>query len=104
MTVEELLAYPWTWQGPFRVVDGGQQHWEMRVAELPGFFVAGETGDDVRREAIEALRAYLESFLESGDQLPFTSAWSNDLQAREGPIAGNQGPARQVPDDGYAYA
>jgi hypothetical protein len=50
------------------------------------------------------LRAYLESFLDSGDQLPFTSAWSNDLQVREGPIAGNQGSTRQVPDDGYAYA
>jgi len=48
----------------------GVRHWEIRVEELPEFFVAGETRDEVLREYLPALEAYLDSFIEAKELPP----------------------------------
>jgi predicted RNase H-like HicB family nuclease len=68
-TLDELMDLPWTWQGPREVRDDGT-HWEIQVAELPDFFVAGESYDEVLRELPTALRAFLASYLDRGETPP----------------------------------
>jgi predicted RNase H-like HicB family nuclease len=70
MSVEELLNLRWSWQGPERKEVDGDVYYEATIAELPDFFVAGETQNEVVSEMKPALRAYLESFIEHGDPLP----------------------------------
>lgn len=70
MTIEELMAQPWSWVGPTKVTDQGQTHWELRIRELPDFFVAGETAPEALTEATEALRSFLMSYVEVGEQPP----------------------------------
>ncbi len=69
-TLDELVDLPWTWQGPTEVHDDGAAYWEIRVAELPEFFVAGETYDKVLSELPAALKAFLASYLERGESPP----------------------------------
>jgi predicted RNase H-like HicB family nuclease len=78
MTIDDLLAQRWAVQGPKEHTDEhGNKHWEIRVAELPDFFVAGETIDEARDEYMPALRAFLEAVLGEGDaiQLPQNPSW-----------------------------
>lgn len=71
MTVSEMLAQPWNWQGPKHVADqDGTAHYEMRIAELPDFFVACRTRDEVFAELLPALEAYLHSFIDRGETVP----------------------------------
>jgi predicted RNase H-like HicB family nuclease len=71
MNIDDLMMLPWTWQGPRPVAEGDEiTHYELRVAELPDFFVAGESAKEAREEAAPALRAFLESYLEAGDLPP----------------------------------
>jgi predicted RNase H-like HicB family nuclease len=47
--------------------DGG--YW-AKVAELPGCYTSGETVEEIEENVKEAIAAYLESIIESGDPLP----------------------------------
>ena len=71
MNLEQLMALPWTWQGPRRVeADNEVPFYELRVAELPDFFVAAATSEAARMEASPALRAFLRSYLDVGETPP----------------------------------
>lgn len=94
MRIEDLLVLPWTWSDPTPVTEDGDTHWEMRVQELPEFFVAAETENEVRREAGLALRAYLESFLDNSQVPPLPQpSWQIVLPAS----GGQQGLGGLVP-------
>lgn len=78
MTLDDLVELPWTWQGPNRITDSSGTSFEYRIEELPDFFVLGASLGEARREAVPALRAFLQSYLESGEvpTLPnSTSLW-----------------------------
>ena len=70
LTLEQLVKLPWSWQGPTRVESEGEVHWELRIAELPDFFLAGENYDEVLQELRPALRAYLRSYLDRSQEPP----------------------------------
>lgn len=70
MTADEMIGLPWTWRGPREVKDEEGEYWEVRIEELPDFCVFGETPDEVIRELIPSLRAFLESYIEHGDPVP----------------------------------
>ena len=65
----------WTWHGPTEVREEDGAYFEMRIVELPGFFVAGETADEVQRERGEALRTYLASYVDRGEVPPIRETW-----------------------------
>lgn len=62
MVYEVLLGRPWGWVGPVEVTDEGATHFELRIRDLPDFFVAGVSRADVLNEALPALRAFLDSY------------------------------------------
>lgn len=65
------LHQAWTFLGPTTVADdSGTAHFEIRVAELPGFFVAASSEDEVLRELRPALMTYLEALITGGEQVP----------------------------------
>ncbi len=67
MTIlEGLVRQPWTWVGPRRI-DDESPYYELRILELPDFFVAGDTPEETLAEAEEALRAFLESYVAEGE-------------------------------------
>ncbi len=68
--LNSLLAMGWTYVGPTRIQDGRDVWWEIRVKELPDFFVAGEDREGALRELRPALEAFLSSYLEAGDEVP----------------------------------
>ena len=68
--VDELLKLPWTWIGPIRVEEDGRVQYEIRIDELPEFIVAARRKKQAIDEAVPALRAYLESFVEHGETPP----------------------------------
>ena len=70
MKIDELVELPWTWEGPNHIREGGNETFEYRVKELPDFFVLGESPQEARREAVPALRAFLQSYLENGEVPP----------------------------------
>jgi len=70
MTLDEMVGLPWTWDGPRRVLEGDQAHYELAIKELPDFFVAGTTREDALAEAAPALRAFLQSYLEHDETPP----------------------------------
>ncbi len=70
-TLQDLMLMPWTIRGPVERVDAhGQRWWEIRVLELPGFFVAAETEDESVMEYRPALSAYLASFVDREEEPP----------------------------------
>jgi hypothetical protein len=69
MDLQTLISLPWTIRGPEMIVDGDQTHWEITIAELPDFFMAGQTWREVISEYPEALKAYLRSYTDRG-QVP----------------------------------
>jgi hypothetical protein len=71
MSLDDMLQLSWTWDGPRRVEsteDGS--YYEIRVKELPEFFVAGATADEVIAGSLPALRSFLQSFIDHGEQPP----------------------------------
>ena len=68
--LNSLLAMGWTYLGPTRVQDEGDAWWEIRIGELPDFFVAGRNRTEVLQELRPALTAFLSSYLEAGDEVP----------------------------------
>jgi len=68
-TLKELVALPWSIRGPTPKQDEfGNGWWEIRVQELPDFFVAGESQDEAIAEYGPALVAFLRSYTEAGEQ------------------------------------
>jgi hypothetical protein len=69
LNASELLMLPWSIVGPCAVDDGqGNRHFEIRIRELPDFFVAGATESEVLYDFRPALLAFLESY--AGEPLP----------------------------------
>jgi hypothetical protein len=70
MTLRDLLLLPWTWSDPTFVPDPDGAYWELRIRELPDFFVAAAGRDEVVEEAPRALAAFLQSYLDHGQVPP----------------------------------
>jgi len=70
LTLAQMVRLPWEWQGPKLVDEDGAVHWEIRIGELPDFLLAGSSREEVLSELRPALRAYLGSYLERGEQPP----------------------------------
>ena len=75
MNIENLMSQSWTWTGPTEVQDPDGTFFELRVAELPDFFVACRTREEVEAEAAEALRAFLQSYLDRDELPPIPGQW-----------------------------
>ncbi len=70
-TSPERLSLPWTIHGPVLIRDDqANEWWKIRVRELPGFLVAGNSRDEAIREYRSALVAFLESYTENGEEPP----------------------------------
>lgn len=71
MKLGELTRLGWTWQGPVEVQDPVTgPHFEIRIRELPEYFAAGATREEAMVAAVPALRAFLQSYLDNGEQPP----------------------------------
>jgi predicted RNase H-like HicB family nuclease len=70
MTIEELLLLPWSWTEPKRNVTDGVEQWVRTIKELPEFFVAAASREELDEESVPALAAYLQSYLERGQEPP----------------------------------
>ena len=70
MTLEQLLLLPWSWSDPIREVTDGVEQWVRTIRELPEFFVAGASVEELDEECGPALEAYLQSYLERGEEPP----------------------------------
>jgi predicted RNase H-like HicB family nuclease len=65
------LMYPWSIRGPRMVTDEfGNKHFELRISELPDFFVAASTESEALYELKPALLAFLESYVAEGETPP----------------------------------
>jgi predicted RNase H-like HicB family nuclease len=62
MELHQLMVMPWSIHGPRKVIEEGSTHWEIKIQELPDFFVAATSRDEVLREYHGALQAYLQSY------------------------------------------
>lgn len=90
MAISEMLAQPWNWQGPKRVLDEAGEHYEMRIAELPDFFLAAKTREELFTELLPALGAYLHSFVDRGETVPSPAAsgtWRFIVPQRAEPVS-----------------
>ncbi len=88
-TVKQLLRMPWTFQGPTRV-DVDPPHYELRVVELPDFFLAGETHEEVLNDLRPALETFLASYVEHGEDPPIPAdleRWRMVLRRQLKPVA-----------------
>ena len=84
VTANLMVGLPWSWVGPTEEKDEHGNVWhELRVEELPDFFVAADSAKAVIAQAGAALEAFLESYLEQGQQPPLPKVL---------------GPAREVPE------
>jgi predicted RNase H-like HicB family nuclease len=71
MTVGDMMHLGWTWQGPLEVREPGEDpYFEIRIRELPEFFVAGRTREEVLVASAGALRAFLQSYLDADTTPP----------------------------------
>lgn len=81
-TLDDLLRMPWTIRGPRHVVEsqeaGGNEWWEIRVEELPDFFVADVNREQVLAEYLPALSTFFESYTNRGElpPLPRETLWN----------------------------
>jgi predicted RNase H-like HicB family nuclease len=62
----------------------GNEWWEIRIEELPDFFVAARTRDEAIAEAAPALAAFLESYLGRGELPPLPEVFGNRGEVPEG--------------------
>jgi predicted RNase H-like HicB family nuclease len=74
----------WTWIGPSPVGDPHHpEYYELRIEELPDFFLAGTTLDELYAELKPALRAFFESYSERKEPLPaLPRRWVVSVQER----------------------
>lgn len=93
MTLAEIVRLGWSWRGPKRVTTpDGTVFYEMRIAELPDFYLAAPDYEGVMIELRPALGAFIASYLDRGDDppLPPKDRWSIR------PTRKNQTPAPQL--------
>lgn len=69
--IEHYLDLAWTTRDSVRDDDG--RYFVRRVEELPGFVVAARSKHELEREYPVALRAFIESYLEDGQEPPLPS-------------------------------
>jgi predicted RNase H-like HicB family nuclease len=72
MTIAKYLRMPWTIERSVHDDDG--DYLALHVRELPGFVVAARDEDELERLFWEALPAFLESYLEDGEEPPLPEA------------------------------
>jgi predicted RNase H-like HicB family nuclease len=66
-----MMRLRWGWQGPTEVREPNEDpFFEIRIRELPDFFVAGKTREEVLVASAPALRAFLESYTDAGEMPP----------------------------------
>jgi predicted RNase H-like HicB family nuclease len=70
MTLQEMLLLPWTWSEVGRQVTDGVDEYLRTIDELPGFFVAAASPDELYEEMAPALEAYLQSFVDRDEEPP----------------------------------
>jgi predicted RNase H-like HicB family nuclease len=71
VTAQLMVALPWAWVGPTKENDEHGNAWyELRVEELPEFFVAADSEVAAIAEAGAALEAFLDAYLQQGDMPP----------------------------------
>jgi hypothetical protein len=71
VNARDYLMLPWSIRGPVRVTDDQKnEHFEMRVGELPDFLVAGSSASGALFEFKPALLAFLESYTSEGEVPP----------------------------------
>lgn len=70
LSLSKLMQMPWTIRGPEKIDEDGESHWQITIAELPEFFVAGSSRDDVLGEYGAALKAFLRSYVDRGEMPP----------------------------------
>ena len=84
VVLAELINQPWSWVGPTRISDPESgDYFELRIRELPAFLVAGKTRDETLGEAMDALEALLENYLERKEAPPLPAkrdVWRTGLR------------------------
>jgi predicted RNase H-like HicB family nuclease len=78
-----MVGLGWSFRGPTSIEEDGNSWFEIRITELPGFFVAAATKEDARAAVGAALEAYLASFVDAGEDLPLAAA---ALAGRAAPV------------------
>ena len=103
MTLGDMLHFPWSWEGPIEAQEPGEDpHFEIRVKELPDFFVAGKTREEALANCLPALRAFLQSYIDAGEEPPLPAkrevSWIVRLQAIHSPkgLPRVRGPNEQI--------
>jgi len=94
--LEMYIRMRWTWLGPREVHDPDGTYFEMRVAELPEFFVAASSAEEVRREKDDGLRAFIASYVERGEAPPLRPTWVVIPYDAANPPSGEQAEARRA--------
>lgn len=69
-TARHRALMTWTVEGPTLQEEDGQKWYELRIPQLPDFFVAAETVEAIWVEYPLALEAFLESYLARGETMP----------------------------------
>ena len=68
---QDFVRLPWSIRGPSRIEDEhGSVHYAIRILELPDFYVAGASENEVLYEFRDALLAFLDSYLRDGEVPP----------------------------------
>ena len=70
MTINELVAQPWTECGPVADSQAGEVFYKVTIAELPGFLVTGSTPYEVISNVRSKLRAFLTRRIQKGLSIP----------------------------------
>ena len=70
MTIDELVAQPWTECGPVADSQAGEVFYKVTIAELPGFLVTGSTPYEVISNVRSKLRKFLTQRVEKGLDVP----------------------------------
>lgn len=82
----DLMRMPWTFSRR-ECREGEAIHFELRIAELPDFFLAGTTRQELLDELRPALSTFLDSYLSQGEDPPtpqHPELWRMILFARPG--------------------
>jgi predicted RNase H-like HicB family nuclease len=98
LPLADLMHLPWGWQGPTEVREPGEEpYFEIRIRELPDYFVAGRTREEVLTACAPALRAFLQSYLDA-DEMPPLPANPEPSWLVSGPLIGTPATLPRVRD------
>jgi len=100
MTVPDMLRLPWRWRGPTQVSDqAGNAHFELRIDELPDFFVAAPTRDQVLAECTGALAEFLQSYADYQEMPPQPANPVPTWKVPEAPVMTARLPDARRPEE-----